>query len=123
MRKFFKRIGITLYTILAASLTILAGCTTLMPTKKPPLTDMFGYEVPEWKGWTLVGINQFVYKVESKKLETWAAMQELVNQPAIQLHGEIMNVWGMVATAAATGGIPLAWAHQPKTPKKKEEND
>lgn len=121
MRKFLKKLGVLVYAVGALSLTVFVGCSSLMPTRKPPLTDALGYEVWNWKNWTIVGINEAAYNIEVKKLDTWRIMIDVVNTPAKEAHGIIVNWIGIAATGGALGGIPLALKRVPPGYAKKED--
>jgi hypothetical protein len=98
----------------------LTGCSSMTPTREPPLTKALGYNVWDWKGWTLVGINETAYDIEVKKLDTWRVMIDVVNKPALEAREQVINLWSMVATGGAMGGIPLALRAVPKGYKKEE---
>lgn len=106
--------GIALYAVIAIFVTIISGCAYLTPTREPPLTNELGYEVIEWKGWTLVGINEAAYNIQVKKLDTWRVMIDVVNKPAIEAREQVINLWSMVATGGLMGGLPLALKKVPK---------
>jgi hypothetical protein len=87
MKRLIKAIGLAFYTVFAIMTTLFVGCSHMMPTKVPPLTEEFGYSVPNIKGITTVGINEGVYNIEVAKLETWRLMLDIVNKPMIEAHG------------------------------------
>ncbi len=121
MRHALKTLGIALYSAMAIFVTIISGCSSLTPTRKPPLTEALGYDVWEWKGWTLVGINEGAYNIEVKKLDTWRVMIDVVNAPALEAREQVINLWSMIATGGLAGGLPLALRKVPKGYAKKED--
>lgn len=122
MKKFLRKSGIVLYGLLTILVTTFAGCSSLMPTREPPLTEELGYKVYDWKGWTFVGLNQAAYKLEVEKLKTWQVMIGFVNAPAIELHSLIVN-WVGVAAGGAMTGLPFALKRLPKGAVKKEDHE
>jgi len=114
MKKIFKTLGVAVYVLFAVSCTLFVGCSSMMPTRKPPLTDAFGYNVPNIKGFTLVGINEAVYNVEAAKLETWRVMLDIVNKPMVEVHGVAVDWLSVALAGTAFGGIPLALKKPPK---------
>lgn len=123
MKKFLRKSRIILYSLLAALVTTFAGCSSLMPTREPPLTEELGYKVFNWKGWTFVGLNEASYKLEVEKLKMWKVMIGFVNDPAIALHGQVVNWLGMIGVGGAMGAIPIALNRLPKGAVKKEDHD
>lgn len=124
MKKFLKSVQkgivIGLYCTIAITVTALSGCQYLTPTRVPPLSEELGYEVPDWKGWTLVGLNEASYKFAYEKLKLYRVMVNIVNEPALQAREQVIN-WGNIAlSAGAFGGIPLALRKVPKGYVKKE---
>ena len=120
MRKIAKAVGVALYTLFAIFTTLFVGCAHMMPTKVPPLTDAFGYSVPNIKGITTVGINEAVYRVELAKLDTWRIMIDVVNKPMIEAHSVGVDWLSVALAGTAFGGIPLALKKVPKGYKKEE---
>lgn len=106
----FKLIAATVYTFAAICITIFTGCASVMPTKEPPLAEAIGYEIPSWKGWTTVGINEAVYKIEYEKLRVLRTMVNVVNEPALAAHEQAINWLNVGLSAGTFGGIPLAGA-------------
>jgi hypothetical protein len=103
-----------IYLLVAVFTTLFVGCSHMMPTRVPPLTEEFGYNVPNIKGYTTVGINEAVYGVELAKLETWRLMLDIVNKPMIEAHATMID-WMSVALAGTTfAGIPMALRKVPK---------
>ncbi len=123
MKKILRKSRLVLYSLLTIFVATFAGCSSLMPTREPPLTEELGYKVYSWKGWTVVGLNQAAYKLEVEKLRMWKVMIGFVNIPAIELHGQIVNWLGALGVGGAMGGIPLAWNRLPKGAVKKEDHD
>ena len=109
-RKLFALIGIVVYTFAAICVTVFTGCSSVMPTKEPPLAEAIGYEIPDWKGWTTVGINEAVYKLEYEKLKVLRTMVNIVNEPALAAHEQAINWLNVGLSAGTFGGIPLAGA-------------
>ena len=122
LKKIFKALGVALYICLGAFVTMIAGCSTLTPTRVPPLTEAFGYKVVNFNGWTLVGINEWAYKIETSKLDTWGVMIDMVNKPALQAREQVIDVWSMIATGGLFGGIPLALRKPPRGYKKPDSS-
>jgi len=114
IKKVLRALGIALYILTGAFVTLIAGCSNITPTRVPPLTEEFGYKVVNFKGWTLVGLNEWSFKIESSKLDTWGIMVETVNRPALAARDEVIDLWSMVATGGLFGGIPLALRKPPK---------
>lgn len=121
MKKIIKFIGVCLYTVFAVMTTLFVGCSHMMPTRVPPLTQEFGYTVPNVKGVTTVGINEAVYNVELAKLETWRLMLDIVNKPMIEAHAVAVDWLSVALAGTAFGGIPLALKKVPKGYKKEDE--
>lgn len=118
IKKAFKFVGIGLYCVFAFVSVTFMGCATMMPTFVPPGVEELGYDAPlNYKGVTLVALNQAQYEIEVTKLAYYAKAAELVNQPAIEMHKEIINMAGIITTGG-TALLPFAWKRQPK--KKKE---
>lgn len=121
MKRLIKAIGLVFYTVFAIMTTLFVGCSHMMPTKVPPLTEEFGYSVPNIKGITTVGINEGVYNIEVAKLETWRLMLDIVNKPMIEAHGVAVDWLSVALAGTAFGGIPLALKKVPKGYRKEEE--
>jgi hypothetical protein len=121
LRKLLKATVGTLYAVVAVIITLFTGCASLMPTRVPPLTAELGYDVPDYKGWTVVGLNDGAYRMEVEKLKVWKVMIGLVNDPALALHGQAVNWLNMALAGGALGGIPLALKRVPPGYTKKEE--
>jgi hypothetical protein len=116
-----KKILNVAYVILTGITMLIVGCESITPTRVPPLTTTLGYSVPAWKGWTLTGLNEAKYNIEVKKLDTWRIMIDVVNAPALEARKQVINLWSMLATGGAMGGIPLALKAVPKGYVRKEE--
>lgn len=123
MKKIFKTVGKVLYIAFMLLAVTFAGCSSMMPTREPPLTEELGYKVYNWKGWTVVGLNEAAYRLEVEKLKTWKVMIGFVNIPAVELHGQIVNWLGAIGVGGAMGGIPLALKTLPKGAIKKEDHE
>ena len=123
MKKILRKIRVILYCALTVFMSAFAGCSSMMPTREPPLTEELGYKVLEWRGWTLVGLNQAAYKFEVEKLKTWKVMIGFVNLPAIELHNQIVNWLGALGVGGVMGGLPLALNRLPKGAVRKEDHE
>ena len=109
-----KKLISFIYVLFAIMTTLFVGCSHMMPTRVPPLTDEFGYSVPNVGGYTTVGINEAVYSVQLAKLETWRVMLDLVNKPMIEAHALAVDWLSVALAGTAFGGIPLALKKPPK---------
>lgn len=123
MKKIRKKVLWGFYIVASVIITVFTGCSALMPTRKPMLTDELGYNVPNYRNWTTIGINEMAYRIEVEKLKVWKVMIGLVNDPALQLHTQIVNWWAMAASGGALGGIPLALRKVPKGAISREEHE
>lgn len=125
MKKFFlclwKSLLVAVYLVLVGTITTLAGCRSVTPTRKPPLVEKIGYKIPNYKGWTFVGINESFYKMELQKMKLLAAMIETVNAPALAAREQAINWFNVGMSAGMFGGIPLALKRLPKGAAKKED--
>lgn len=120
MKRFLKAILACFYILIACLVTAVSGCEHLTPTRVPPLTDVLGYDVYDFKGWTTVGLNEMSYTIEVKKLGVWRTMMDLVNVPALQARDQVVDWWSMGVTAGLFGGLPLALRKVPKGYVKKD---
>lgn len=127
MKKFFASIGkalfIVLYIFVAGTVTILSGCKSMTPTRKPPLVEKIGYEIPDFKGWTTVGINEAIYNIELEKIKLLAAMIETVNAPALAAREQAIDWFNIALSGGMLGGIPLALRRLPRGAVKKEDHE
>ena len=127
MKKFFaklwKSLLVVVYILLATVTTLLSGCESLTPTRRPPLAEKIGYNIPDFKGWTTTGINDAVYNMEVQKLKLLASMINLVNVPALQARKQAVDWLNVGMSAGLFGGLPLALRRIPKGAVKKEDHE
>lgn len=101
---------IAFYSLFTIAITALTGCSSLMPTKEPPLAEKIGYRIPDYRGWTTVGINETIYKIEYEKLKILRTMVDVVNEPALAAHEQAIDWLNVGLSAGTFAGIPAATA-------------
>ena len=114
MRRLIKRIGIGIYALLASYVTLVSGCKSAMPTRIVPFAEEVGIEVPNFKGWTFVFLNEMRYKYESEKVKMYGNMMEITHQVTFDVYDITMDWVNMALAGGALGGIPLALRKVPK---------
>jgi hypothetical protein len=108
---------IILYWSMAVLVTALSGCASLTPTRVPPLSKALGYEIPNYKGWTVTGLNEGKYRIECEKLKVLRTMVNVVNEPALAAREQAVDWLNVGLSAGMFGGLPLAWRRDPNKRK------
>ncbi len=118
MKKFFSAIGHTVYVGAVLIAMVLAGCRVITPMPVPPLAEELGYNVPNYKGITTIGLVEGTLKVEDLKLTTFkTAAESLIT--VMDAARESAIDWIAMAGMGSAGALPLALKRVPKGAVKK----
>ena len=103
--------------VFSVILLILAGCAIITPTIVPPLSDELGFNVPNIKGVTTVGIIKGTLVVEQARLRAFDEMATLTLKATDEVKTGIIDIVAMLGLGG-TAMLPMAMKRIPPGYKK-----
>jgi hypothetical protein len=103
-------------------LFITAGCALITPTIVPPLTNALGFNVPNIKGVTTVGIVKGALVVEREKLKVFDSMAHLTLTATEDAKNGIIDVVAMLGLGGSAL-LPMALRKVPSGAVSKDEHE